>query len=314
MYATKLQYLISQFQKFPSHRLYAKCQSALTSVQELLPQLNGNLTKGECGRIGVVGGSLIYTGAPYFSAITALKVGCDMVHVFCPAEAANVIKGYSPELMVHPSYDKDAITESLHRVDAFIVGPGLGRDEKTVSVVEFVIESARKKNIPIIVDADGLFFLAKNLNIISGYEQAILTPNHSEFNRLYQSAFKVDKIDRAKVESGEAAWELASHIGCTILQKGPRDVITNGEKLYREESVGSPRRCGGQGDLLSGALAVFSYWAIRKNDSAPTISSSVAASQLIRWAAKVSFERNGRSSTASDMIAEIPGLIRLCEP
>nr|CRZ25691.1 Bm14087 [Brugia malayi] len=288
--------------------------SALTSVQELLPQLNGNLTKGECGRIGVVGGSLIYTGAPYFSAITALKVGCDMVHVFCPAEAANVIKGYSPELMVHPSYDKDAITESLHRVDAFIVGPGLGRDEKTVSVVEFVIESARKKNIPIIVDADGLFFLAKNLNIISGYEQAILTPNHSEFNRLYQSAFKVDKIDRAKVESGEAAWELASHIGCTILQKGPHDVITNGEKLYREESVGSPRRCGGQGDLLSGALAVFSYWAIRKNDSAPTISSSVAASQLIRWAAKVSFERNGRSSTASDMIAEIPGLIRLCEP
>uniref|UniRef100_A0A0N4TS23 ATP-dependent (S)-NAD(P)H-hydrate dehydratase n=1 Tax=Brugia pahangi TaxID=6280 RepID=A0A0N4TS23_BRUPA len=288
--------------------------AALTSVQELLPQLNGNLTKGECGRIGVVGGSLIYTGAPYFSAITALKVGCDMVHVFCPAEAANVIKGYSPELMVHPSYDKDAITESLHRVDAFIVGPGLGRDEKTVSIVEFVIESARKKNIPIIVDADGLFFLAKNLNIISGYEQAILTPNHSEFNRLYQSAFKVDKIDRAKVESGEAAWELASHIGCTILQKGPHDVITNGEKLYREESIGSPRRCGGQGDLLSGALAVFSYWAIRKNDSAPTISSSVAASQLIRWAAKVSFERNGRSSTASDMIAEIPGLIRLCEP
>lgn len=48
--------------------------AALTSVQELLPPLSSNLKKGECGRIGVVGGSMIYTGAPYFSAITALKV------------------------------------------------------------------------------------------------------------------------------------------------------------------------------------------------------------------------------------------------
>lgn len=82
-----------------------------------------------------------------------------MVHVFCPSEAANVIKGYSPELMVHPSYDSDAIAESLHRVDAFILGPGLGREEKTLSVVEFVIGSARKKNIPIIVDAVCFFLI-----------------------------------------------------------------------------------------------------------------------------------------------------------
>lgn len=44
------------------------------------------------------------------------------------------------------------------------------------------------------------------------------------------------------------------------------------------------------------------------------MSAAIAASQLIRWAAKVSFERTGRSFTASDMIAEIPGLIKLCEP
>lgn len=82
--------------------------------------------------------------------------GCDMVHVFCPAEAASIIKGYSPELMVHPSYDGGTIAESLHRVDAFILGPGLGREEKTLSVIEFVIESARKRNLPIVVDAVGL--------------------------------------------------------------------------------------------------------------------------------------------------------------
>lgn len=72
--------------------------------------------------------------------------------------------------------------------------------------------------------------LAKNLSIVQGYEQAILTPNHAEFNRLYQSVFKVDQVDRTKIDSGEAAWELANQTGCTILQKGPHDVITNGEE------------------------------------------------------------------------------------
>lgn len=51
--------------------------ASLTAVQELLPPLNTTLRKGECGRIGVVGGSRVYTGAPYFSAITALKVVCN---------------------------------------------------------------------------------------------------------------------------------------------------------------------------------------------------------------------------------------------
>ncbi|VDN07673.1 unnamed protein product [Thelazia callipaeda] len=276
--------------------------ACLTSIQKLLPPLNNLLRKGECGRIGVIGGSTVYTGAPYFSAITALKVvgtsvkGCDMVHVFCPAEAANVIKGYSPELMVHPSYDRDTIMASLHRVDALILGPGLGREEQTLSVVEFVIEIAREKNLPIIIDADGLFFLAKNINAIRGYEQAILTPNHSEFVRLYHSAFKTNQIEKGKIQSGEAARELAGYIG-----------------FHQEKSTGAPRRCGGQGDLLNGALAVFSFWAVKKKDSKPMISAGIAASQLIRMAANISFDKNGRSSTASDMIVEIPQLIRLCE-
>lgn len=43
-----------------------------------------------------------YTGAPYFSAFSALRTGCDLVHVFCDESAGAIIKGYSPELIVHP--------------------------------------------------------------------------------------------------------------------------------------------------------------------------------------------------------------------
>jgi ATP-dependent NAD(P)H-hydrate dehydratase len=70
-----------------------------------VPQLTNNMHKGEAGRIGIIGGSLEYTGAPYYAGISALKVGCDLVHIFCPASAAIPIKSYSPELIVHPLLD-----------------------------------------------------------------------------------------------------------------------------------------------------------------------------------------------------------------
>lgn len=57
--------------------------SLLTLSKELVPPLSKGRHKGQAGRIGVFGGSLEYTGAPYFAAISALKVGADIVHVFC---------------------------------------------------------------------------------------------------------------------------------------------------------------------------------------------------------------------------------------
>lgn len=83
-----------------------------------------------------------------------------MVHVFAPPEAARVIKGYSPELMVHPSYDRNTLRESLHRLDALVLGPGLGRADSSFETVEHVVEAAREKQLPLVIDAVGLrFFL-----------------------------------------------------------------------------------------------------------------------------------------------------------
>lgn len=52
-----------------------------------------------------MGGSFEYTGAPYYSAMAALKMGADLAHIFCSRDAAGPIKTYSPELIVHPIFD-----------------------------------------------------------------------------------------------------------------------------------------------------------------------------------------------------------------
>lgn len=76
-----------------------------TILSLTVPQLSTDMHKGEAGRVGIIGGSLEYTGAPYYAGIAALKTGCDLVHIFCPQSAGLPIKSYSPELIVHPLLD-----------------------------------------------------------------------------------------------------------------------------------------------------------------------------------------------------------------
>merc|ERR1719454_1286407 len=64
----------------------------LSEVVKTVPPLTFDSYKGQAGRIGIIGGCEEYTGAPFFAAISALKVGADLSHVFCTKSAAPVIK------------------------------------------------------------------------------------------------------------------------------------------------------------------------------------------------------------------------------
>lgn len=76
----------------------------LKRLIEVFPPLKKNPTKGLNGRVAVVGGSFEFTGAPYYSAISALKVGGDLGHIFCSKFSSPAIKSYSPEIIAHPVF------------------------------------------------------------------------------------------------------------------------------------------------------------------------------------------------------------------
>lgn len=163
----------------------------LPLVKNIVPPLTSKKHKGQDGRIGIIGGCQEYTGAPYFAAISALKVGADLSHVFCTKDAAIVIKSYSPELIVHPVLDSpnavEEIEKWLPRLHSLVVGPGLGRDDKLLKNAKEVIEKSKARDIPIVIDADGLWLVAQQPSVIQGYQKGILTPNYMEFTRLYEA-------------------------------------------------------------------------------------------------------------------------------
>jgi ATP-dependent NAD(P)H-hydrate dehydratase len=296
----------------------------LKASRTIVPSLRHDLYKGKAGRIGVIGGSFEYTGAPYFAAISALKVGCDLSHVFCPRDAAPVIKSYSPELIVHPILDAgnalELIKPWLPRLHVLVIGPGLGRDPVVLETVGSIIQCCREQadyGKPLVIDADGLFMVTQNPKIIRNYPRGvILTPNAIEFSRLAKAVLNEDWVATPNPVP-ERVKALAEALGTNIvvLHKGASDVISDGVTVVKCATGGSGRRCGGQGDLLSGSLGTFYCWAGLEAASdtsehaappfPPPVVAAYAACRLTRVCNQRAVARAGRSALTTNMLEEI---------
>uniref|UniRef100_A0A3Q3MIG5 ATP-dependent (S)-NAD(P)H-hydrate dehydratase n=1 Tax=Mastacembelus armatus TaxID=205130 RepID=A0A3Q3MIG5_9TELE len=285
----------------------------LSLVKSIIPPLTSKKHKGQDGRIGIIGGCQDYTGAPYFAAISALKVGADLSHVFCTKDAATVIKSYSPELIVHPVLDSpnavEEIEKWLPRLHGLVVGPGLGREDLLLKTAKEVIEKSKARDIPIVIDADGLWLVTQQPSVIQGYQKGILTPNFMEFTRLYE-ALHHKPMDSSDYQG--SVMQLSVAMGnLTLVLKGEQDLITDGNKVISCSIEGSGRRCGGQGDLLSGSMGVLAHWAHAASAAGtvrsvnPSVVAAFGACSLTRQCNSQAFQRHGRSTTTSDMIQEI---------
>lgn len=290
----------------------------LALVKSIIPPLTPKKHKGQDGRIGVIGGCQDYTGAPYFAAISALKVGADLSHVFCTKDAAPVIKSYSPELIVHPVLDSpnavEEIEKWLPRLHGLVVGPGLGRDNYILKTTKEIIERSKVRDIPIVIDADGLWLVTQQPAIIQGYQKSILTPNIMEFTRLYEAMLH-EPMDSTNPQFSVTQLSIAMG-NLTLVLKGEQDLITDGRKVISCGIEGSGRRCGGQGDLLSGSIGVLAHWAHAASAAGmfrgmnPSVVAAYGACSLTRQCNSQAFQRHGRSTTTSDMIMEIGSAFR----
>lgn len=158
--------------------------------------------------------------------------------------------------------DVDAIAKNvidmLSRIHVLVVGPGLGRDKLMQDIASRVIKAARERNMPVVIDADALLIVQSDMDIIRGYEQAVLTPNVVEFERLCKAA-NISSLD--SVKDTQKVEMLAKALGgVTIIQKGPKDYISNGSTTLVNDLEGGRKRSGGQGDTLTGTVATFLAW------------------------------------------------------
>ncbi|XP_054286663.1 ATP-dependent (S)-NAD(P)H-hydrate dehydratase-like [Macrosteles quadrilineatus] len=305
-----------------THRLMSAMASNIVNSEvikhckPLIPELSYSKHKGESGRIGVFGGSKDFTGAPYYAGMSALRTGADLVFVFCVHAAAQPIKSYSPELMVVPFLDVDMPKEEenswLKKLHAGIIGPGLGRDPDVMTRIKTLIPSLKSANIPLVFDADGLFFLSENPTVLKDYSNDIyLTPNAHEFSLLCDAVLKGEDITVADYEVTGKLLSKAIGPRVTVVIKGERDIIVRGDSILNYENTkGSPRRCGGQGDVLSGCLGTFAYWATKADQKegmdAPQLYAALAATTIVKVCNRIAFEDKGRGMLTTDILQKLP--------
>ncbi|CAI5516006.1 unnamed protein product [Closterium sp. Naga37s-1] len=221
-------------------------------------------------------------------------------------------------------------------MDCVVIGPGLGRDSLLQECVADIMSAARQARIPMVIDVDGLHLVSNQPHLISGYPLAILTPNVNEFSRLSQvvesqrdSTAAAAAVTSGRSDPGSSLAQLAADLGnVTIVQKGAADGISDGNAVFECGLFGSPRRCGGQGDVLSGSIAVFFVWARKwqqrlqeqqqqggvpfddemqqlvaeQLSDNPAVMAAFAGSLVVRRAAADAFAKHKRSMTTTNII------------
>ena len=216
-----------------------------------------------------------------------------------------------------PSGDEVAkpIVDMFPRLHVLVIGPGLGRDEITLKQVASVIKAAKARHppLPMVIDADGLFLIQDEPDLVKGYKECILTPNVIEFARLAK-ALKID----AKTGDPDGCEKLANALGgVCIIQKGRDDIISTGHGSTVSDFTGGLKRAGGQGDTLTGSLGTFlawrecyheGLWDLKGDEMSREETLLVAAfggSAITRECSRRAFEKRGRSLQAGDLTEEV---------
>lgn len=228
-------------------------------IRQLLPVRPRFSHKGDYGRVLLVCGSVGFTGAAALAARAALRTGAGLITVATPRQVWPIVAAKLDEPMVVPMADDEAgrlslqaapaLTQLLAKADACLIGPGLGRSEELDALVAALVGGAR---CPVVLDADGINAMAGHIDRLR--EAAcplILTPHDGEFLRLSPGAAlpPADFDIRA-----DRAMALARQLSAVVLLKGYRTAITDGTRLYRNETGNPGMATGGSGDVLAGML------------------------------------------------------------
>jgi ADP-dependent NAD(P)H-hydrate dehydratase / NAD(P)H-hydrate epimerase len=191
------------------------------------------------GVTGILAGSATYPGAAVLCTGAAVAATSGMVRY--AGSAAQQVLSQWPEVIATPS------VSAAGRVQAWVVGPGLGTDGTGAAALWFALDT----DLPAIVDADGLTILAAHPDLVANRDApTVLTPHAGEFERLAGSPPGDDRVGATR--------RLADRLGVTVLLKGNITVIAEpGGPVYLNSAGQSWAATAGSGDVLSGIIGAL---------------------------------------------------------
>ncbi len=228
----------------------------LQSLKAWLLPRHGNASKGLFGHVLVIGGEHGFGGAARMAGEAAARTGAGLVSVAMRSVNTGVC-ATRPELMCRGVEEPAALETLLERATVVAVGPGLGQQPWGHAM----FESALASGLPLVVDADGLNFLAKHPEHRQDW---ILTPHPGEAARLLASSPGEVQQDRFA-----AIARLRERYGGVVVLKGAGTLVSSDDGPVGLCRLGNPGMAsGGMGDVLTGVIAGLVAQGVPLDDAA----------------------------------------------
>ncbi|MFN8122428.1 MAG: NAD(P)H-hydrate dehydratase [Thermoleophilia bacterium] len=253
------------------------------------------------GAVLVVAGAPGMTGAGVLASLATLRAGAGLTVAAVPEPVQPLMAPLMLEVMCAPVAHEDGhlcaasvedVLREAGRVSAIALGPGLGRAEATTAAVHGVL---RGSQLPLVLDADGLWHLGAEPEVLAGRGATVITPHAGEAARLLG-------WERRNVEAARrsAAAELARRTGATVVLKVPGTIVADPSGVQLVAAGGGPSlSTAGSGDVLTGIVAA----ALAKG-LAPTVA---AAAAVALHAAAGDRAARGDGMIAGDLLDALPG-------
>lgn len=233
--------------------------AAAAEIKELLPKRPFNSNKGTYGKVLIAAGSKKMPGAAVISAKGALSLGAGLVFLAFPDCIYSTVTSHLTECVFRPlpsektgEFDElsiDTIEAEYASFPCIATGPGLTTGTGPQLLLEFLIKNYNGK---LIIDADGINIISRNIDILKETSADILlTPHPGEMARL--TGLSVEEINSNRIKVSR---EFAQKYNATVLLKGANTVIASPDADTYINPTGSPALSrGGSGDLLTGIIA-----------------------------------------------------------
>lgn len=223
-------------------------------IQKAMPKRSANSHKGDYGKIFVIGGSVGMAGAVCLACDAAFKMGAGIVTACVPKEINDIVQISVPQAMTFPAdFEKDAdkILEKMADYDVILFGNGIGREKYVTALVEKVLHKAK---VPVVIDADGLYALAQDVEMLKKVvAPVILTPHSGEMARL--AGVSIADVENNRFETAEA---FSRKFGLTLVLKGNHSIISAPDgAMYVNLTGNSGMATAGSGDCLAGMTAAL---------------------------------------------------------
>jgi NAD(P)H-hydrate epimerase len=274
------------------------------AVLEEVPPRPRAGTKFKSGVVVVAGGARGLTGAPTMAALAAMRAGAGYVQVAVPRSTEPTFDLKLMEAMTHGLPDGDgahvpdgvdSALELCEKAGALVLGPGIGRTE---GALEWARELARRAEVPLLIDADGLNAHAGRLESLRERPApTVLTPHEGELGRLLE-------VDSEEVQANRLACarEAAARSGCIVILKGDDTIVALPEGVVAISPGATPALAtAGTGDVLSGLAGALLAKGMEPFEAA------AAAVLAHARAGRAAAHRIGANHViAGDVIAAIP--------